>query len=303
MQEVFPVFFSFCFPWTPGEGWSTASRCLRWRPTKPRPLRQKYRDQKGCESARQTDLVLSILATSTPPMAAKQPIPLHHLPTRDQNIFYILALIACPLINLGLNSLVFTDFRLIALKGTHSFGLFNWVLGLSSLLLGLVVILLGINLEHTLQSRQRKTRKSLLIFGIASSLYLFTNLLTIIYGIFEFKIQSMFLLIVSICVYVSLSITFVFWYWYLDYPSQLRRIHHPESTPEICFPDNMAKEQGWLPSFWDYLYFVILTSNTLGPPENHSPAGRKAKVVVLLHSVVMLIVLVIFISHAINTLD
>jgi hypothetical protein len=52
----------------------------------------------------------------------------------------------------------------------------------------------------------------------------------------------------------------------------------------------------------DYLYFTVLTSNTLGPPENHSPAGQKAKLLVLLHSVVMLIVLVIFVSRAINTL-
>lgn len=236
-------------------------------------------------------------------MPRTQSRPLHHLPTRDQNIFYILALIASPIINLGVNSLVYTDFRLIALKGTHPFGLFNWFFGLSSFLLGCVVIMLGVNLEHALLSRQRQTRKSLLVFGIFSTLYLFTNLLTITYGIFEFKVQSLFLLIVSICVYIALNINFVFWYWYLDYPSQLHRIHHPESTPEICFPSNATSDQGWLPSFWDYLYFVILTSNTLGPPENHSPAGRKAKVVVLLHSMVMLIVLVIFISHAINTLE
>lgn len=235
-------------------------------------------------------------------MTTQQSIPLHHLPSRDQNVFYILALIASPLINLGVNSLVYTDFRLIALKGTHSFGIFHWFFGLSGFLLGCMVILLGINLEHALLARHRQTRKSLLVFGIFSSLYLLSNLLTISYGIFEFKLQSLFLLIVSICVYIALNVNLVFWYWYLDYPSQLRRIHHPESIPEICFPDSVAKDQRWLPGFWDYLYFVILTSNTLGPPENHSPAGRKARIVVLFHSIVMLIVLVIFISRAINTL-
>lgn len=163
--------------------------------------------------------------------------------------------------------------------------------------------MLGINLAHALLARQRKTRKSLFLFGLASSLYSSLNLLTISYGIFVFKVQSLFLLIVSICSYLSLNIIFLFWYWYVDYPSQIRRLQHPESTPELCFPGNTEHAHAWLPSFWDYLYFAILTSNTLGPPENHSPAGRKARLVVALHSLVMLIVLVIFVSRAINTLS
>ena len=207
------------------------------------------------------------------------------------------------MINLFVSSLVYTDFRIISLERHHSFGLFNWFFACSSFLFGGVLILLGVNLAHTLLSRhQRHTRKSLLAFGLVSSLYLLINLLTISYGILEFKVQSLFLLLVSICVYISLNIVFLFWYWYVDYPTQIRRLHHPESSSEICFPLPVHSHQSWVPNVLDYLYFTVLTSNTLGPPENHSPAGQKAKLVVLLHSVVMLIVLVIFVSRAINTL-
>lgn len=238
------------------------------------------------------------------PVADRQTFHLHHLPSREQNLFYILILIASPIINLFVNSLVYTDFRIISLKGTHSLSLFNWFFGFSSLLFGCVLILLGINLSHALLARhQRHTRKSLFVFGLFSSLYLLINLLTISYGIFEFKVQSLFLLLVSMCVYISLTIIFLFWYWYVDYPSQVRRLHHPESTPEICFPSSSHNGASWVPNFFDYLYFTVLTGNTLGPPENHSPAGRKAKTVVSLHSLVMLIVLVIFVSRAINTLS
>jgi hypothetical protein len=58
-----------------------------------------------------------------------------------------------------------------------------------------------------------------------------------------------------------------------------------------------------LPYIFNYFYFAVLTSNTLGPPEDHSPAGQRARVVVLLHSSLMLIVLLIFVSRAINTLS
>jgi hypothetical protein len=238
-------------------------------------------------------------------VASPPTLHLHHLPTREQNLLYILILIASPIINLLVNSLIYTDFRMISLRGDHEFGLLNWIFGASSFLLGSALILLGINLAHTLLAhQQRHTRKSLFAFGLISTLYLIINLLTVSYGIFAFKVQSFFLLLVSICVYISLNIIFLFWYWFVDYPAQVRRLHHPESTPEICFPRSSHRPGNtWLPNVFDYLYFAVLTSNTLGPPEDHSPAGGKARVVVLLHSSVMLVVLVIFVSRAINTLS
>ncbi|MFM9046703.1 MAG: hypothetical protein ACKOOC_04170 [Cyanobium sp.] len=237
-------------------------------------------------------------------MAPQTTLHLHHLPTREQNLVYILILIASPIINLIVNSLIYADFHLISKQGVHGFDRFNMIFGASSVLLGCVLILLGINLAHTLLARQqRHTRHTLFAFGLISTAYLISNLLTITYGIFEFKVQSVFLLLVSVGVYISLNIIFLFWYWYVDYPSQVRRLHHPESTPEIHFPASSHHPGGWVPNVGDYLYFTVLTSNTLGPPEDHSPAGKKARVVVLLHSSVMLVVLVIFVSRAINTLS
>ncbi|MEB3193746.1 MAG: hypothetical protein VKO19_01310 [Cyanobacteriota bacterium] len=227
-----------------------------------------------------------------------------HLPTRQQTLFYVLILIASPILNLLVSSLVFRDVRQIALKGAHGLGSLNWFFGISSFLMGCLLLLLGLNLAHTLLGHHpRHSRKSLFAYGVVSSLYLLINLLTISYGIFAFKVQSLLLLVVSICSYLALNILFVFWYWFVDYPSQIRRLHHPESTPELCFPSNSHTPPNWLPNVFDYLYFAVLTSNTLGPPESHSPAGPKARAVVLVHSLVMLVVLVIFVSRAINTLS
>lgn len=212
-------------------------------------------------------------------------------------------LIASPILNLLVNSLIYSDFQKISLRGTHEFGRFDWILGGSSFLFGCALFLLGVNLCHTLLAHhQRHIRKSLFAFGLISTFYLIINLFTVSYGIFKFKVESFFLLGVSICMYISLNIIFMFWYWFIDYPSQVQKLHHPESIPEICFPHHSHHPNGWLPDLFSYLYFAVLTSNTLGPPEDHSPVGQSARVVVLLHSSLMLVVLVIFVSRAINTL-
>lgn len=233
----------------------------------------------------------------------KPAILLHHLPTREQNIFYTLFLIVSPLSNLIVNALTFEDFRLISLQGSHRFSFLHGFFELSGVMLGVVLFLLGVNLVLALMRHQRRIRHSLLLFGIFSSLYLFLNLISITYGIFVFKIQSLFLLGISSGIYISINTVFLFWYWYVDYPTQVRHLHHPESSLQIAFPFNSGDRNGnWVPSFIDYLYLTIMTSNTLGPPENHQALGNKAKIIQLLHSVIMLILLVIFVSRAINTL-
>ena len=120
---------------------------------------------------------------------------------------------------------------------------------------------------------------------------------------FAFKVESTDLLVISAGLYVSLNIVFLFWYWYFDYPAQVRRLHHPESPRQISFPANkLIGKAAWVPSFLDYLYLTMMVSNTLGPPEDHSPVGDRVKVVQLVHSTAMLVLLVIFVSRAINTL-
>ena len=82
--------------------------------------------------------------------------------------------------------------------------------------------------------------------------------------------------------YCFYSIHF-FWYWYDDYPTQVRRLIHPETPCSILFPREAVEANArWLPSTLDYLYFTVITSNTLGPPENHTVLGNKAKVLQLM---------------------
>jgi len=131
------------------------------------------------------------------------------------------------------------------------------------------------------------------------------NLLTVSYGILAVKVQSLLLLLISGCIYVSVNIIFVFWYWYVDYPTQIKHLHNPEIETEITFAEREVGDgqPKWLPDFVDYVYLTVITSNTLSPPDNHSPSGQRAKAITMMHSLSMLVILVFFVSRAIDTLS
>jgi hypothetical protein len=243
------------------------------------------------------------MATLRTPAAPRQPVALHHLPTHGQNVFYLSFLILSPVLNLCLNTLLFEDFRLSTAHGAHHPPAPNGLLQLSGMLMGGILFFVGASIALLIARNRRRIRHSLFLFGLFSSLYLVSNLISIAYGIFAYQIASFFLLTISLGIYISVNIVFLFWYWYTDYPGQVRHLLHPESPLQIAFPSNgSSAPESRPPGFIDYLYLTIMVSNTLGPPENHSACGSKVKLLQMIHSVIMLVLLVIFISRAINTL-
>lgn len=235
------------------------------------------------------------LPTSSPAYA------LYRHPAKGQNLFYALFLVLSPLLSLGVNIYAFQDFRVVSNGGVHQYGLLSYFSGLSGGVLGLILILLGVNIFFALLRRHYRIRNLLLLFGIFSSFYLAVDLCTVAYGIFAFSVQSVALLLVSVSIYISLNIVFLFWYWYLDYPDQVIQLHHPEHPVQISFPARPANDRApWVPGILDYLYLTVMISNTLGPPENHSAVGARVKMLQILHSTTMLMLLVVVVSRAIN---
>lgn len=242
--------------------------------------------------------------TPPPPRpVVERQLRLQHLPSRGQNVFYTLILLLSPLLNLLVNAFTYQDLRQAVQAHRHSVSALSWSIGLSGFLLASLLALLWANLALALWRHHHTIRRTLLLFGVVSSLYLIDNLITLAVAIFAVKIQSIELLLIAIGIYLSVNMVFLFWYWYLDYPSHIRQLHHPDQALEILFPENaLPGHQRWLPGFLDYLFFTVITSNTLGPPESHVVLGRRGRLVQMLHSVIMLVLLVIVVSRAINTL-
>jgi hypothetical protein len=232
------------------------------------------------------------------------PITLHHLPRWSQNILYISALALSPVINILVSSTTFQHLRRLAINKGSMLPEGHWIFSLSQFVLGGVLVFLGINLVRILIFKHQNIRKSLLIFGILTSLDLVLNLGAVAYSIYSFKVGSFFLLATSVGIYVSINLTFFFWYWFVDYPTQIRHLNHQDHLCAIVFPrESLNGNPRWLPRPIDYLYFTVLTSNTLGPPENHSPVGVSVKFLQLMQSTIMLVLLVLIVSRAVNTLS
>lgn len=230
-------------------------------------------------------------------------LPLHHLPGRRDNVSYIAMVGLSPLINLAVSGTIFGVSEQRSALHREMFGQ-HWIFALSEFVIAGVGMVLFFNLLINLLRRHRHIRRALAVLGVLSTLDLLLNIVTLIYGMYHFKIDSYVLLIICCGLYVSLNLVFVFWYWYVDYPTQVRRIHEPASVCEIGFPRSVPGQRDrWLPTLIDYLYFTLMTSNTLGPPENHSPSGGRLKSLQLVQSTLMLFLLVIFVSRAVNTLS
>jgi hypothetical protein len=218
-----------------------------------------------------------------------------------ENLPYLVALVVAPLINLAISINSFHHFHTLSQRPLP---INHWIFSLSEFVLGGILLLFTINLLRTFLLGHRQIRTTLFAFGILSTLDLLLNLMTITTAIYSFKLGSFYLLLIALGLYCSLNLIFLFWYWFIDYPGQVRQLHHPDHLCQIIFPREAASANGqWLPGCLDYVYFTVMTSNTLGPPENHSPVGRRVKLLQLLHSTLMLVLLVIVISRAVNTLS
>jgi hypothetical protein len=199
----------------------------------------------------------------------RQPIALHHLPRWSQNLLYISALALSPLVNFCVKTTLSKHLDTLPSCSCGVHANEHWIFSLALFIIGGILVFLSINLVRTLVFKHQNIRKSLLILGI----------------------------------YISLNLTFFFWYWFVDYPTQVRHVNHQDHLCAIVFPrESLIADPRWLPRAIDYLYFTVMTSNTLGPPENHSPVAANVKFLQLLQSSIMLVLLVLIVSRDVNTL-
>ncbi len=232
---------------------------------------------------------------------------LHHLPNRKTNTIYILALTLSPIINLVVRWITFEIYWSNPANVTKSQNVIppdHWIFTMLSSGLEAILVVMALVMMKSILHQMRFFRKLLMAFGILATIDLGLNLIVINIGIYTFKVGSFLLLGLSSGIYLSLNLVFFFWYWYDDFPTQVRRLIHPDAPCSIWFPrEAIESNPRWVPSALDYLYFTVMTSNTLGPPENHTVIGNKAKILQLMQSSAMLILLVIVVSRAINTLQ
>ncbi len=99
-------------------------------------------------------------------------------------------------------------------------------------------------------------------------------------------------------------LVFAIWYWELDCGGpHARHIKRYTSTdflfPQMTMPD--AEEKNWSPLFLDYLFQAFNTSAAFSPTDVLI-LSRRAKVLMMMQSLISLVVVAVLVSRAINTL-
>ena len=153
--------------------------------------------------------------------------------------------------------------------------------------------------------RRSLSRPWLLALGLLASAQLLLHLLAVNLAMVRLQLSARLLLAESLELYLAVNGLFLFWYWFFDAPLRDRSdggIPIGVLFPEEDLEERLLGQRRWLPGWFDYLFFTVIASNSLGPPDGHAVVGRSLKAMQMLHSLAMISVFILILARAINTL-
>ena len=112
------------------------------------------------------------------------------------------------------------------------------------------------------------------------------------------------LLASSIAVWVSNVLAFSLLYWQIDRGGPESRVNQRGIRPDWQFPQTGAPDDappGWRPTFVDYLFLGFSTATAFSPTDA-LPLTSRAKLLMMLESVISLVTIVVVGARAINIL-
>lgn len=226
---------------------------------------------------------------------------------------YLSALLASVLIGALIRWQLLQHFlnRVIALPSWLVACLYGLMLAYALSLVLFLALLLWAYLPR-LRRNAACSRRLLALLGALGSAEVIANLASLNFGIVRLGIASYALLLDGLLLYISVNLSFFFWYWYFDHPLRLisadaHSAEQPRLPLGILFPEEAIEDvrfhsADWIPRPIDYLYFTTVSSNCFAAPEGHLLIGSKLKTLQLIHSSSMILVFIVILARAINTL-
>ena len=100
-------------------------------------------------------------------------------------------------------------------------------------------------------------------------------------------------------------VTFAVWYWEIDGGGPAERRTSAHASEDFLFPQvdrqEVREAADWAPSFLDYLFLAFNTSAAFSPTDT-PVLSRRAKVLTMVQSVLSLVVVIVLVGWAVNTL-
>jgi hypothetical protein len=187
--------------------------------------------------------------------------------------------------------------------GMLNLALPDWVsVGPRGLLLAIVAVLAGSTyFAHRLGHRTAE-RVLAYLSNAVLTLALLGSLVYLVRGMPTHHQDPEGLLVSASSLWITNVLVFSIWYWRLDAGGPLRRERrqgHPDGA--FLFAQMTMSKSTWSPGFIDYLFLSFNTSTALSPTDVPVLSGW-AKGLMMTQSLVSLMIVVLLVARAINTL-
>ncbi len=176
-----------------------------------------------------------------------------------------------------------------------------------------LVLELAILIPITLSApkRHKNESKLLLILAIVVialvSLANMATLVLLIYSLFfeSGKVTSIELFFSGLGIWTTNVIAFALWFWEIDRGGPHERTHEGHDAPDFLFPQMTtpgSARPDWTPKFFDYLYLAF-TNATAFSPTDVLPLSTRAKLLMLLESLIALATISLVAARAVNIIS
>lgn len=117
--------------------------------------------------------------------------------------------------------------------------------------------------------------------------------------------ESRMLLQEAALLWLTNILVFALWFWEIDGGGPHKRHEAEHRAMDLLFPQQAQEKNlydAWAPHFLDYLFVAFTTATALSPTDT-MPLSRKAKMLMVIESLIALTIIVLLASRAINILS
>jgi hypothetical protein len=169
------------------------------------------------------------------------------------------------------------------------------------LLLGLIIV----TAEGYQQFSRSRRNLAMILIGLIAAINIFSLILLIdVLFIGHQEVSGRSMLMNGLVIYITNIFLFALWYWEMDGNGPDRRTSF-QSRRDFLFPQmiytRFASEQ-WLPGFADYVY-LSTTNVTNFAAADTQPLSHRAKLLMMIQSLVAVITVVLVLARAISILN
>lgn len=108
----------------------------------------------------------------------------------------------------------------------------------------------------------------------------------------------------ALSIWLTNVLVFALWYWEIDGGGPIDRHDGTYGSEDFVFPQLMLRDDrasSWVPTFVDYLFLSFNTSTAFSPTDT-LVLSRRAKLLMMIQSLISLLALAVVAARAINTL-